>query len=185
MAEKGSGLQGSGLEFAPAHDVAVSYIKRSRGYYLALGYPKPYVWSHLAEVPFAQLAKPLARSSLAVITTASPVAPDKGEQGPGAPMNPGASFQEVYSAPTDNPPELGISHLHYDRDHADPSDQGSFMPLPALREAVAAGRIGALAPRFHGVPTRYSHRLSLKRDGPELLSRLREDGADAAILIAI
>ncbi len=176
---------GRGLGFAPEHDIAVSYIERSRGYYLAMGYAKPYDWAHLAEVPFTPLDKPLSEARLTVITTASPIDPDKGDQGPGAPMNPAASFQQVYSAPTDAPPELGISHLHYDRQHAKVGDQRSFMPLPALQEAAAAGRIGTVAPRFHGVPTRYSHRLSLKKDGPEILARLRHDGADAAILIAI
>ncbi|MAG97938.1 MAG: hypothetical protein CMM08_14765 [Rhodospirillaceae bacterium] len=176
---------GRGLGFAPEHDIAVSYIERSRGYYLAMGYPKSYDWAHMAEVPFTLLDKPLSEASLTVITTASLIEPDKGNQGPGAPMNPTASFQQVYSAPTDNPPELGISHLHYDRQHAKVADQRSFMPLPALQEVAAAGRIGAVAPRFHGVPTRYSHRLSLKKDGPELLVRLREDTVDAAILIAI
>lgn len=177
--------KGLDLGFAPPHDVAVSYMERSRDYYLALGYPKPYEWAHLAEVPFTPLPKPLDQATVTVITTAAPITPDKGDQGPGAAMNPAAAFPEVYSAPTDDPPELGISHLHYDRIHAPAVDQRAFMPLAALAEAAAAGRIGALAPRFHGVPTRYSHRLSLRKDGPELLQKLREDGADAAILMAI
>jgi len=176
---------GGALDFAAAHDIAVSYMERSREYYLAMGYSKPYVWAHLAEVPFTALDKPLSQASITVITTAAPIEPGKGDQGPGAPMNPAAAFHKIYSAPTDAAPELGISHLHYDRAHVRAADQRAFMPLPALAEAAAAGRIGAVAPRFHGVPTRYSHRLSLKKDGPDLLERLREDKADAAILVAI
>ncbi|MDA1100186.1 MAG: hypothetical protein O2967_14505 [Proteobacteria bacterium] len=178
-------VMGRGLGFAAAHDVAVPYMDRSREYYLAMGYPKPYEWAHLAEVPFTALDKPLNRTSITVITTAAPVEPGKGAQGAGAAMNPAAAFREIYSASSSDAPELGISHLHYDRAHTSAADQGAFMPLPALADAAAAGRIGAAAPRFHGVPTRYSHRLSLKKDGPELLARLREDRTDAAILVAI
>ncbi len=173
------------LGFAAAHDVAVSYMDRSREYYLAMGYPKPYVWAHLEEVPFTPLEKPLSQASITVITTAAPIEDGKGEQGPGTAMNPAAAFDKVYSAPTKEAPELGISHLHYDRRHTDAGDNRAFMPLPAMAEAAAAGRIGAVAPRFHGVPTRYSYRQTWNWDGPELLQRLREDGTDAAILAAI
>ena len=173
------------LGFAPAHDVAVPYLERSREYYLAMGYPKPYEWAHQAEVAFTPLEKPLNRTSITVITTAAPITPGKGEQGANAAMNPAAAFEKVYSAPSKDAPVLGISHLHYDRGHTDAADNGAFMPLAAIQAAAAAGRIGALSPRFHGVPTRYSHRQTLRRDGPELLARLREDGAEAAILIAI
>ncbi|MFP6773585.1 MAG: glycine reductase, partial [Alphaproteobacteria bacterium] len=100
-------------------------------------------------------------------------------QRPGAPMNPAAMLGGIYSAPCADPPTLGISHLHYDRAHTDGADQG------ALAEAAAAGRIGSLAPRFHGLPIRYGHRLHLVQDGPELLARLREDGTDLALLPAI
>ncbi len=170
------------LGFAPAHDVAVPYLERSRDYYLVMGYPKPYEWAHATEVAFTPLEQPLSQTSITVITTAAPIEPGKGEQGANAAMNPAAAFEKVYSAPSRNAPELGISHLHYDRRHTDGADNGAFMPLAALE---AAGRIGALSPRFHGVPTRYSHRQTMNRDGPELLARLREDGTDAAILIAI
>ena len=69
------------LGFAPAHDVAVPYLERSREYYLAMGYPKPYEWAHQAEVAFTPLEKPLNRTSITVITTAAPITPGKGEQG--------------------------------------------------------------------------------------------------------
>ncbi len=174
-----------GFEFAAQHDVPIPYMERSRDYYQALGYPKPYNWAHLADVAFTPLKKPLDRSSITVITTAAPVANGKGDQRPGAPMNPAAQLNEIFSAPRADPPALGISHLHYDRAHTDGADQGVLTPLAALSEAAAAGHIGGLAPRFHGVPLRYSHRLRLVQDGPELLQRLRDDGTDLALLPAI
>ena len=49
--------------------------------------------------------------------------------------------------------------------------------------AVKAGRIGGLTPRFHGAPTNRSHRTTTETDAPELLRRCREDEVDAAVLV--
>jgi D-proline reductase (dithiol) PrdB len=52
-----------------------------------------------------------------------------------------------------------------------------------MKEAVAAGRIGALAPRIHGLPTNRSRRATMEADVPELLRRCREDEVEAAVLV--
>jgi D-proline reductase (dithiol) PrdB len=78
---------------------------------------------------------------------------------------------------------LRISHIGYDRIHTTATDSGTWFPLPALRRAASAGRIGEIAPRFHGAPTNRSHRTTLDQDCPELLARMREDGVDAVILV--
>ena len=57
--------------FAPEHDAPIPYMQRIRDYYLALGYGAPYRWAHYAEVPFQPVAKPLAESRIALITTAA------------------------------------------------------------------------------------------------------------------
>ena len=44
------------------HRSYVSYIDKSREYYQAHGYDKPYSWAHHDAVPFAPLTKPLAQS---------------------------------------------------------------------------------------------------------------------------
>ena len=54
-----------------------------------------------------------------------------------------------------------------------------------VTEAVAAGRIGSLSSRFYGAPTEYSQRKTNEEDAPELLRLCREDGVDAAILVAL
>ena len=92
----------------------------------AMGYSKPYEWAHLSEVPFRALNKPLSQASVAVITFAAPIELDKGDQGPGAPMDPAAAFHKIYSAPSNGAPELGISHLHYDRAHVRAADEGAI-----------------------------------------------------------
>ena len=48
---------------------------------------------------------------------------------------------------------------------------------------AASGRIGSLAPRFHGAPTHRSHRTTLEVDGPEIVARCLADAVDAAILV--
>jgi D-proline reductase (dithiol) PrdB len=169
--------------FAPGHDVPIAYIQRIRDYYLALGYDTPYAWAHYAQVPFQALRKPLADSRLTIITTAAPYQPDKGDQGPGAPYNAAAKFYHVYSGDTSQDHDLRISHVGIDRKHTTAEDPGSYFPLPALRAAARGGRIGALAPRFHGLPTNRSHRTTLAVDCPEVVARCLADGVDAAILL--
>ena len=170
--------------FAAEDDVPIRYLDRVRAYYLALGYDNPYRWAHYAEVPFTPLAKPLANSTVALVTTAGPYQPNKGDQGPGAPYNAAAKFYRVYSGNTDDEHDLKISHLGYDRNHTTAADINTYFPLAALKQAAADGRIGTLAPRFHGAPTNRSQKTTIDQDCAELLARIREDGADAAVIVA-
>ena len=173
------------LGFAAEHDAPIAYLARVREYYQALGYGAPYQWAHYAEVPYRRLAKPLSACRVAIVTTAAPYRPDKGDQGPGAPYNAGAKFFAVYSGDASRDDhDLRISHVAIDRQHTTAEDARTWFPLAALRRAEAAGRIGAIAPRFHGAPTNRSHRTTLDVDGPEIVARCRADGADAAILVA-
>jgi hypothetical protein len=163
-------------------DLPVPYMQRTRDWYLALGFDNPYVWAHHREVPFTALKKPLPETKLALITTAAPYQPDKGDQGPGAPYNAAAKFYEVYSGDVRADHDLRISHVAIDRDHTTMEDPNSWFPLPALR--AAEGRLfGALTARFHGLPTNRSIRHTMAVDGPEILRRCQEDGAEAALLV--
>jgi hypothetical protein len=175
--------RGNEFGFAPAEDVPIRYLQRIRDYYAGLGYGAPYEWAHYAAVPFTPLGKPLSACRVALVTTAAPYQPDKGDQGPGAPYNAAAKFYSVYSGDSAQDHDLRISHIAIDRDHTTAEDPNAYFPLPALRQATADGRIGALASRFHGLPTNRSHATTLDVDCPELVRRCREDGADAAILV--
>ena len=177
--------QRDSLGLAPEHDVPIPYMQRIRDYYQALGYGAPYRWAHYAEVPFAPLRKPLSESRIGLVTTAAPYQPDKGDQGPGAPYNGAAKFYTVYSGDSAQDHDLRISHIAYDRTHTTATDSNSWFPLPALRRFVASGRIGALAPRFHGAPTDRSQRATIERDCPELLARCIADRVDAVVLAAV
>src|SRR3546814_6632005 len=79
--------------------------------------------------------------------------------------------------------DLRISHIGYDRLHNKADDSRAWFPLQALRDAAASGRIGSIAPRFHGAPTNRSHRTTIDQDLPEMLKRCREDGVDAMVLV--
>jgi len=166
-----------------AHEVPIAYMQRTREYYAALGYGAPYRWAHHIEVPFHPLAKPLAACRVAIVTTAAPYRPECGDQGPGAPYNAAAKFYSVYSGDSASDPDLRISHVAIDRAHTTAEDIGTYFPLAALRRCAAAGRVGALAARFHGLPTNRSHRATIDVDCREVVARCKADGVDAVILV--
>src|SRR3954453_8215673 len=169
--------------FAADDDVPIAYMARTRAYYQAIGYETPYRWAHYTDAPFQPLRKPLVRSRVAIITTAAPFDPAKGDQGPGAKYNGGAKFYSVYDGDITKPHDLRISHIAYDRVHTSAEDSGTWFPLAQLKRLAAAGRVGEVAPRFFGAPTNRSHRVTLETDAPEILARCRADGVDAAVLV--
>lgn len=172
------------MNFALEHDAPLPYLARIRSYYLALGYDNPYRWAQYSEVPFTPLRKPLAKSRIALITTAAPYQPDKGDQGPRAPYNSAAKFYRPYSMSIEGEPDVRVSHIGIDRKHTTAEDMRSWFPLAQMKRLASEGRIGALAARFHGAPTNRSQQATIERDGPDLLQRVREDAADAAVLVA-
>ncbi len=158
----------------------VSYIDRTREYYAAQGYERPYAWARHADAAFTRLAKPLARSRVGVITTASPWRDEAPRDG----VLRGA--KQVWSGAAASPPDrLYTDDLAWDKAATHTDDVASFLPLAQLAEFARAGRIGSLASRFHGVPTDYSQRRTQEQDAPELLARCREDGVDAALLVPL
>jgi D-proline reductase (dithiol) PrdB len=149
-------------------DEPVRYMERTRHYYRALGYATDYVWAKHDDVPFARLGKPLSTARIALVTTASP-----------------ANFsgtKQVWSGPVSPPPALHTASVAWDKESTHTDDRETFLPIEAASALAAAGLFGSLARRFHGVPTNYSQRTTVEQDAPQVLARLRDDGADAAIL---
>jgi len=169
---------------ALAGDMPIAYLERVREYYQALGYGAPYEWAHCPDVPFTRLAKPLAACRIAIVTTAAPRRSDQGDPVPGAPYQASAKFYAVYSDTTSRDPDLRIDHVAIDHQHTRADDPGTWFPLRALRRAAAGGRIGSVAPRFHGAPTNRSQRTTLVVDAPEIVGRCHADAVDAAVLVA-
>jgi D-proline reductase (dithiol) PrdB len=171
------------LGFAPDDDTPISYMARTRDYYLAIGYDTPYRWAHYTSAPFQPLRKALSQSRVTIITTAAPFDPGKGDQGPGAKYNGSAKFHSVYAGDASAEHDLRISHIAYDRAHTSAEDSGTWFPLPQLIGSAREGRIGEVAPRFFGAPTNRSHRVTIETDAAEILARCRTDGVDAAVLV--
>lgn len=151
----------------------IRYIERTRQYYRALGYSNDYVWARFDDVPFARLRLPLARARIGVVTTAGP---------PGGYPRDAKGWRHVWSGETGQQPARLATDMAWDRDSTHTDDVGTFLPIDVLKELVTAGTIGGLAARFLGVPTEYSQRKTSEQDAPQVLQRLRDDGADAAIL---
>lgn len=166
-----------GRGVGPTHRTFVSYIDKSRAYYLARGYSNPYRWAHFDDVPFALLQRPLSQGVVTLITTAHQLA------GEGADTPP---LRTVHSMPSADPPaRLSTDGLFWDREATHTEDLDSYFPVYRLQEFVRDGRVGRLARQLHGVPTEYSQRSTMERDAPEILRRCQEDGADAALLVPL
>ncbi|MGH6982099.1 MAG: hypothetical protein ACREFC_12915, partial [Stellaceae bacterium] len=137
-------------------DAPIAYMERTRRYYRALGYARDYVWAHCDEVPFARLAKPLAKSRIALITTASPADFD--------------GAKRVWSGNISPPPaRLHTDSVAWDKDSTHTKDRESFLPIEAASRLAEEGFFAGLTARFHGVPTEYSQRKTIERDAPEIL----------------
>lgn len=171
-------------DLAGVLDIPIPYLQRVRSYYQGLGYGAPYEWARPQAPPqLRRLRKPLTECRVTIVTTAAPMPT-------GTPLLQGKpsydasiKFYKVYSAPTDVDPILRINHVAIDWDHTSASDQGTYFPLGVLRRAAALGRIGSVAPRFHGMPTNRSQRTTIFDDAPELARRCHEDAVDAALLV--
>ena len=151
----------------------VGYMERTRLYYRALGYETDYVWSTYDEVPFTQLRQPLTDVKLALLTTASP--PDQSNRDDNG-------RKHVWSGRIASPPETFVTDVAWDRESTHTDDRESFLPIDAALELAKEGAFAGLTEHFIGVPTDYSQTKTITSDAPEVLRRLRDDGADAAVL---
>lgn len=152
----------------------VPYMARTRRYYEAQGFERAYVWAHFEDVPFTPLAKPLMESKLAVVSTSALY--DREATDP----------RYVASGSMLEPPaRLYANDLAWAKNVTHMDDRGSYFPVEPLKAMVAARRLGVLSERFHCAPTEYSQRRTREGDAPEILQRLREDGADIALLVPL
>jgi D-proline reductase (dithiol) PrdB len=132
-------------------------------------------------VPWAPVRKPIAASTVALVTTAGV---HHREQPPydvhdrdGDP-----SFRELdLERPLDS---LMITHDYYDHTDAD-RDLNVVFPVERLRELAVAGEIGAVARLGYGFMGHITgaHLETLKRrTAPAVAARLRQAGVDAVLL---
>lgn len=158
----------------PDQKYDVQYMERTRNFYRAQGYDSDYQWAHHESTPFQPLNRALSDSKVAVITTAMPDT----ELGRGQ--------RAVYSTPIDPiPSSLYTAELswHHGMTHTD--DVASFLPITALNKLIDSGVIGSIASRFMSLPTEYSQRNTLQKDGPEILEFCQKENVDVAILVPL
>jgi hypothetical protein len=164
----------------------VPYMARTRDYYLAQGYSKSYEWAQADQTPFAALRKPLPEATIALITTASPIADRSPGDGVGASGGTLLLQKSLQSGDVNDPPSaLFTGDLSWDKETTHTEDLGSYFPLATLQAMVADGQLGAVAPRYHCVPTEYSQRQTIDNDARAIRDRLIEDGADIALLVPL
>ena len=162
---------------------SLKYIPRIKAYYEALGYEPPYVWAKFRDVAFTQLCRPLAQARIGIVTTAAPFKEGAGDQGSDAPHNGLAKFFRVFASLIEPEPDLRISHIAYDRVHTLALDQRTYFPLRALMEMAQQDIIGCVSPRYYGLPTNRSQRITTDVDGPALVDMCKADGVDGVVMV--
>ncbi len=162
-----------------SHRSFVSYIDKSREYYAAHGYEQPYQWASHDDAPFAPLPKPLSECKVGVITTSYFPPDDFVFEVPSAlPRVPNAASRADFA-------KLDNQHLFWAKDETNTDDPGTYLPLTQLDEAAASGRIGSVSDRIYCLPTQYSHRLTQRRDAPQVIEWLTEDEVDIVLLVPL
>jgi D-proline reductase (dithiol) PrdB len=160
----------------------VRYIDKTREYYRAEGYDRPYEWAHFEAIPFtpfAALGKPLAGCRVGLVSSADVVRRD-------VEVPADDPRRLVYALPADLPAErLQSRKAAFDRYATTLEDVDSFLPLTHVHRLADEGVIGSVAPRFQVIFSEYSQRKTLTVDAPEILRQMREDGVDVALLAAV
>jgi D-proline reductase (dithiol) PrdB len=145
---------------------------------------KTYSWRRIDPVPFAPLARPLAQCRLALLSSAGFTRPDQ-EPFDDDIRGGDTSFRPI---PVDTEvATLAESHRSQSYDHSGlAADPNLAFPLDRLRELVAAGRIGSLAPvHFSFMGSITAPGRLIRRTAPPVADRLQADGVEAALLVPV
>lgn len=156
------------------HRRVVSYIDKSREFYAAHGYSRPYEWASYERVPFtpwSERATDLADATIGVVTTTFPTV--------------FTAPKQVYAqASSPIPDAMFTRDLSWHKEATHTEDVGTFLPLAALESLVADGVVGRVSSRFYGVPTEYSQRRT-HADAKEIVGWAGADGVDAMLLVPL
>lgn len=145
---------------------------------------RAYRWRRVDPVPWAPLDGPLAKSRMALVSTAGLVLPDQEPFDPSV-RGGDSSFREI-PADTDVA-SLRDSHRSESFDHAGMRrDPNLAFPIDRARELVARGRIGSVARRHVSMMGSLTAVGRFRRDTlPEVARRLVADGVDVALLVPV
>jgi D-proline reductase (dithiol) PrdB len=145
---------------------------------------RSYPWRRIDPVPWARLAKPLARCRLALVSSAGFVMPD-GERFDAAKRGGDPTFREI---PADvRASTLVDTHRSETFDHtAMRRDPNLAFPIDRVREIADRGRIGSVNRRhlsFMGSITAPGR--LIKRTAPGAARTLVSDEVDVALLVPV
>jgi D-proline reductase (dithiol) PrdB len=145
---------------------------------------RAYPWRRIDPVPWTPLRRPLAKSKLALISSAGFAMPDQ-ERFDESRRGGDPSFREI---PGDaDPAALVDCHRSQTFDHSGMDrDPNLAFPLDRSRELVASGRIGSLARRhlsFMGSITAPG-RLT-RQTAPAAVAPLIDEDVDVALLVPV
>ena len=139
-----------------------------------------FAWVLNSAAPWAPLAKPLAQSTVALVTTcglyrADSQLPFDAWHDLGDP-----SFREIH---IDTPPDrLRIAHTHYNHQHLT-ADVNVALPVAQLTQLAAEGVIGRLYPWTYSFMGYLPETHQLVNETAVIVARrLKDDGVDAAFL---
>jgi D-proline reductase (dithiol) PrdB len=139
------------------------------------------------QIPWTALRKPLARSTVALISSAAvamrddrPFDQDKERRDP---WHPDEGYRLIGRDATEH--DVRLYHLHINTTFGE-RDLDCVMPLRRLKELEEAGEIGCSA------PTHYSYqgfvlkpRELLEKSAPAMVKRMKAEGVDAALLVPV
>jgi len=146
--------------------------------YEELGYA-PYRWFHAdSPAPFAPLRKPLAASKLGVLSTSGAYV--VGQRA--FHYKDDTSMRKI--AKDTAPADIHFSHITENYLENPRKDPNCILPITAVNEAAASGRIGELAPELltcmGGI---YSQRRVREELIPELVGEFQRQAVDTVLLV--
>ena len=128
------------------------------------------------------LTRPLAECTLALVTSAALTMPDQ-------PPLDGPNIEGDYTIRILDddaaPRTLTCWHTHFDTTAAR-EDVNVVYPIDRLKELAAEGMIGAVAPRAVSFMGYFSNVFRMRDEvAPEVVRAVKEQGADAAVLVPV
>ena len=137
------------------------------------------------EIPWTPLAKPLADSTVALVSTAAvALTSDRPFDQEGERRDPwwgDPSYRVIPNSATER--EVSIYHLHVDPSHAE-QDLNCAFPLARLQELARDGVVGESA------PSHYSYmgyilrpRVLLEESTPAMIERMKAEQVDVVLLV--
>ena len=157
----------------------IAYVACLYEFYRSQGFP-PYRWTINETAPLTRLRRPLDRCRVAMLTSGGVSRKDA------APFNPQARNDlRVDSIDKNTPPDFfAINDDYYNHGDAD-RDLNCIFPIDRLRELVAEGVIGEVAPHHYSgfMGRTYIRTAVVNEAAPALARQLLDDGVDVFVLV--